>query len=100
MVYRIYVQKKEEFAQEANSLKDEIVQLLQIENLTNLKIINRYDIENIDKSIFDYAKNILSNLAMIVMLFLQLKACLDNLINAHTRLQNVYNSSRKKSYPW
>lgn len=72
MVYRIYVQKKEEFAQEANSLKDEIVQLLQIENLTNLKIINRYDIENIDKSIFDYAKNIVFSEPQVDDVFEQL----------------------------
>ncbi len=54
MVYRVYVEKKPEFANEANSLKGDLVNLLGIKNLTGLKIINRYDVENIDKDLFDY----------------------------------------------
>lgn len=55
MVYRIYVEKKREFAHEAASLKSEIVKLLQIKGLEELRIVNRYDVENLDKSLFDYA---------------------------------------------
>ena len=55
MVYRIYVEKKREFAHEAASLKSEIVKLLQIDGLEELRIVNRYDVENLDKSLFDYA---------------------------------------------
>ncbi|MDP4118951.1 MAG: phosphoribosylformylglycinamidine synthase [Bacillota bacterium] len=55
MVYRVYVEKKEELANEAKSLKNDIVSLLQIKSLTGLRLLNRYDVENIDKDLFDYA---------------------------------------------
>ena len=56
MVYRVYVEKKSELAAEAKSLKGELVNLLQIKGLKDLRIINRYDVENIDKELFDYCK--------------------------------------------
>ncbi len=55
MVYRVYVEKKTELAHEALSLKNEIISLLGVKNLTGLRIVNRYDVENIDKDLFDYA---------------------------------------------
>ena len=55
MVYRIYVEKKAGFAHEASALKGDIVKLLQIEGLTDLRIVNRYDVENLDRELFDYA---------------------------------------------
>ncbi len=57
MVYRIYVAKKAEFANEANSLVSEIKNLLKIEGVTSLSVINRYDVENIEKSLFDKCIN-------------------------------------------
>ena len=55
MVYRVYVEKKSGLTHEADSLKNEIVNLLQITRLENLRLLNRYDAENIEKSLFDYA---------------------------------------------
>ena len=55
MVYRIYVEKKKAFAHEAAALKSELVKLLQIENLEDLRIVNRYDVENLDRELFEYA---------------------------------------------
>ena len=55
MVYRIYVEKKRAFAHEAASLKNDIVKLLQIDHLADLRIVNRYDVENLDRALFDYA---------------------------------------------
>ncbi len=57
MVYRVYVEKKTELAAEAKSLKNDLVKLLRIEGLKELRIINRYDVENIDKELFDYCKS-------------------------------------------
>ena len=57
MVYRIYVEKKEGLAHEAQSLKNDIRELLQISALKDLRILNRYDVENIEKELFDYCKN-------------------------------------------
>ena len=55
MVYRVYVEKKPELAHEAKSLRDDLRSLLQIKGLTELRIQNRYDVENIDRELFDYA---------------------------------------------
>ena len=52
MVYRIYVEKKEGLAHEAQSLKNDLTSLLQIEGLTEVRVLNRYDVENIDEALF------------------------------------------------
>ncbi len=57
MVYRVYVEKKKELANEAHNLFNEVRNLLFIENLEDLRMMNRYDVENIEKSLFDYAVN-------------------------------------------
>ena len=53
MVYRIFVEKKEALANEARSLRYDIRHLLSIKSLNAVRILNRYDVENIDKSLFD-----------------------------------------------
>ena len=53
MVYRIYVEKKKDFASEAASLKNEITNLLRVKGLKNLRIVNRYDVENISERLFE-----------------------------------------------
>ncbi|MBE6666977.1 MAG: phosphoribosylformylglycinamidine synthase [Ruminococcaceae bacterium] len=57
MVYRVYVEKKKELANEARNLFNEVRNLLFINNLEDLRLLNRYDVENIDKPLFDYAVN-------------------------------------------
>ncbi|MBQ1963756.1 MAG: phosphoribosylformylglycinamidine synthase, partial [Clostridia bacterium] len=56
MVYRIYVEKKKELAHEASSLRYEIRHLLQIRSLSEVRILNRYDVENIDAALFEDCK--------------------------------------------
>ncbi len=55
MVYRVYVEKKKELANEAKALLSDARGLLGIENLTDVRIFNRYDAENITEELFDYA---------------------------------------------
>ena len=55
-VYRIYVEKKDEFAIGAKNLNWDIKNILNIENLEKTRIINRYDVENIEKDVFEKAK--------------------------------------------
>ncbi|MBR5538352.1 MAG: phosphoribosylformylglycinamidine synthase, partial [Clostridia bacterium] len=55
MVYRIFVEKKKELANEAKSLLSDARSLLGINTLTDVRIINRYDAENITEELFDYA---------------------------------------------
>ena len=56
MVYRVFVEKKKELASEAKSLLSDARNLLGIENLTDVRVINRYDVENIAPELFEYAK--------------------------------------------
>ena len=55
MVYRIFVEKKREFANEAKALCSDARNLLGIKKLTDVRIFNRYDAENITEDLFDYA---------------------------------------------
>ena len=55
MVYRIYVEKKKELAHEAKGLLKDINGLLQIDSVKDVRILNRYDVDNIEKELFDYA---------------------------------------------
>ena len=53
MVYRIYVEKRPELANEAAALLNDARTLLGIESLKKVRIINRYDAENIDAELFE-----------------------------------------------
>ncbi len=55
MVYRIYVEKKAGLDNEAVALKNEISAFLGIKSIDRVRILNRYDAENITKELFDYA---------------------------------------------
>ena len=55
MVYRIYVEKKEGLDNEARALLSEIRTFLGIRTLDRVRIINRYDAENISEQLFNYA---------------------------------------------
>ena len=55
MVYRIFVEKKEELAGEARGLLNDAKNLLGIAGLQKVRLLNRYDAENITEELFDYA---------------------------------------------
>ena len=55
MVYRIYTEKKKGLDNEARALASDLRGILGITSLENLRILNRYDVENIRKELFDYA---------------------------------------------
>ncbi len=57
MVYRVYIEKKKEFAGEARALLSDAKNLLMIDGLKDVRIINRYDVENIDDELFETAKH-------------------------------------------
>ena len=56
MVYRVYVEKKKELAAEARGLLSDLRNLLGIKGLEDLRVLNRYDVENISPELFDYAR--------------------------------------------
>jgi len=55
MVYRVYVEKKPGQTHEADGLLREVQDFLQIKGLSAVRVLNRYDVENLDKQLFDYA---------------------------------------------
>lgn len=65
MVYRVFVEKKEGLRHEAKYLLDDIRSQLGITALSELRLINRYDVENISNEEFSYAvKTVLSELQL------------------------------------
>ena len=56
MVYRVYVEKKPELANEAKALLSDARNLLGITSLENVRLLNCYDAENIRREMCDYAK--------------------------------------------
>ena len=50
-VFRIYVKKREEFAVEAKEVLENLKVQLKLENLENIDIINRYDVEGISEEV-------------------------------------------------
>ena len=56
MVYRVFVEKKNGLRAEASALLSDAKNLLGIKTLEDVRVINRYDAENISKDLFEYAK--------------------------------------------
>ncbi len=54
-VYRIYVEKKPEYAVEAKNLLSDIKTALRMDGLRNIRIMNRYDAEGLSKEDFELA---------------------------------------------
>ena len=57
MVYRIYVEKKPGFDHEAQALTKEVRELLELTEVENIRVINRYDVEDVEKELFHYSVN-------------------------------------------
>ena len=51
MVYRVYVEKKGEDGVEAAALLSDLRTFLGIKSLEGLRLLNRYDVENIDEKL-------------------------------------------------
>ncbi len=56
MVYRVYVEKKDRFAHEASSLREELKNLYSVKGIEKVRVINRYDAEDISEELFETAK--------------------------------------------
>lgn len=57
MVRRIYVQKKPGFDVEAKGILEDLRENLQIKELQDIIILNRYDVANVDDDTYEKAKN-------------------------------------------
>jgi len=56
MVFRVFVEKKKELANEAKSLLSDARTLLNVSSLNAVRVLNRYDVQNITPELFEYAK--------------------------------------------
>ena len=56
MIYRVFVEKRTGLAPEAAALLSECRDFLGIEKLENIRILNRYDVENISEELFQRAR--------------------------------------------
>ncbi len=74
MVYRIYVEKKPELAHEAKALLNDARALFGIAGLRGVRVLNRYDVENIDAALFDYAKTTVFSEPQVDIIFDELSA--------------------------
>jgi phosphoribosylformylglycinamidine synthase len=54
-VFRVYVEKKDEFAVEAAHVLNDIRTALAIDSVTKVRLLNRYDVEGLSKDVFDQA---------------------------------------------
>ena len=57
MVKRIYVEKRKEYDESAKEILKDLRENLGLENLEKVKIVNRYDVENISEETLKKAKN-------------------------------------------
>ena len=55
VVRRVYVEKKQDFAVKARELQEEIRSYLGIEGVTGVRVLMRYDVENISDEVFERA---------------------------------------------
>ena len=61
-VKRVYVEKKPGFAVQAKDLKHEIKSYLGVKDIENVRVLIRYDVENISDDTFEKACNILTQI--------------------------------------
>ena len=54
-MYRIYVERKNGFENEALSIKSELTGFLGIDGITNVRYLNRYDVENVTEAVIKAA---------------------------------------------
>jgi len=57
MVYRVYVEKRPGLTVEADALKSDLSSFLGLSSVEGVRILNRYDAEEITPELFEYAKN-------------------------------------------
>ena len=58
-VYRVYVEKRKEYAVEAVEILNNLKTQLKIDNLVDLKVINRYDVCGVDEKTLQKGVNII-----------------------------------------
>ncbi|MBO5256055.1 MAG: phosphoribosylformylglycinamidine synthase, partial [Clostridia bacterium] len=90
MVYRIYVEKREGLTVEADALKSDIVSFLGIKSLTGVRVQNRYDVENIEPELFEYATTTVFSEPQVDVIYRELTANESDIVFAVEYLPGQY----------
>lgn len=69
-VKRIYVEKRKQYASEAKKIKDTLIEQLDLD-ITELRIINRYDIQGVNQEILDQGINTILSEPMVDVVYLE-----------------------------
>ena len=64
-VYRVYVEKRKEYAVEAIEILNNLKTQLKIDNLVDLKVVNRYDVCGVDENTLQKGVNIILSEPMV-----------------------------------
>ena len=101
MVYRVFVEKKKAFANEAASLRYDVRHLLSIKSLQDVRLLNRYDAEDIDEVLFSYAvKTVFSEPQLDNVYDDPDLSCPGSSISAPIRRHSASRSFRRESARW
>ncbi len=101
MVYRIYAEKKAPYAVEAKALLEEMRSLLDLPELTGLRILNRYDAEGLDEALFRRRwMTFMRRSPRGRIPFSPWSLCPDSLTSGRIRRPSVCSSSAAESGRW
>ena len=77
-VFRIYVEKKPQFAVEAKAVCADVKSALQLEGLKSIRLLNRYDVDKISKENFERAVNNVFSEPMVDYVYHKLPMMFEN----------------------
>ena len=73
-VKRVLVEKRAGFDLEAQSLKKDLIESLHIDTIENIRVLNRYDVEDLSEEVFENAaKTIFSETNLDVVYYNELE---------------------------
>ena len=64
-VYRVYVEKRKDFAVEADEIFENLKTQLKLSNLEGVSVVNRYDVQGITKEVLDQGVDTISAEPMV-----------------------------------
>ena len=82
MVYRVYVEKKQEFNSSSAALKKELSDVLGVKGISDIRILNRYDVEGISEDLFNKAVTTVFSEPPVDVVSYELNAGLDDKVFA------------------
>lgn len=89
-IYRLYVEKKSGIDNFAEKITEELISFLHIDTVTNVRIFNRYDVENIKEDVYAKAKVTIFSEPQTDIIYEQLPTTPDDFTFATSFLNGQY----------